>query len=81
MLKINSVILNPAEDCFENVKLKVLKKTALKAEDIEEIKIFRRSIDARKKNQIKINYSVLLKLKDEKNENRFLKKESGLFLL
>ena len=44
MLKINSVILNPAEDCFENVKLKVLKKTALKAEDIEEIKreVYRR---------------------------------------
>ncbi len=77
MLKINSVTLNPAEDSFENLKFKVLKKLSLKSKDIKEIKIFKRSIDARKKNQIKISYSVLVELKDSNKENQILKKEPG----
>lgn len=72
MLKINSVTLNPVDDNSENILKAVLKKTALKKSDIKEFKIFKRSIDARKKADIKITYSVLLSLYDKKAEKRLL---------
>lgn len=74
MLRINQIALNPKCDSFDNLKKAVLKKTALSACDIKEIKILKRSIDARK--NVKVSYSVLLEV-DEKLQRKILKRNDA----
>ncbi len=50
---------------------KACKKIGCSPKDINEIKIFRRSLDARKKSSIFYNYTIDLSVK---NEEHFLKK-------
>ncbi|WP_102399108.1 NAD(P)/FAD-dependent oxidoreductase [Haloimpatiens massiliensis] len=56
-IRINNVVLNIDED-ISKVKEKALKKLKLKEKDIESFKIIRESIDARKKDNIRFNYTV-----------------------
>ncbi|WP_373897510.1 NAD(P)/FAD-dependent oxidoreductase [Haloimpatiens sp. FM7315] len=56
-IRINNVILDIDED-MEMIKVKTLRKIKMKEKDISEFKILRESIDARKKDNIKFNYTV-----------------------
>ena len=49
----------------EELKEKIFKKTGLKKDDIKEIKIIKKSLDARRENNIHYVYEVDLKLADE----------------
>lgn len=76
MLRINRIVLNPEEDNHDNLKKAVLKKTALNISDIEEMKILKRSVDARK--GVKINYSVIVKVPIDKEKCLLGKKNSDI---
>ncbi len=63
---------------YENIEDKniidiVISKYNIKKEDILEWNIYKKSIDARKKNDIHFNYSVNLKLKNENKYKKFEK--------
>ena len=75
MIKVNSVLLSPDSDNFENVKNAALLKAHIAIDECSEIEIFKRSIDARKKSDIKINYSVIIKCSDKKVKLRALKQK------
>ncbi len=73
MIKINSVLVSPECDTYEEKLKQIIKKTSLKESDIKEIKVLKRSIDARKKEDIKLNYSLLLSVSPE-TEKKLIKK-------
>lgn len=50
---------------------KAIEKNKIKKEEVEEWHIYKKSIDARKKNDIYYNYSINIKLKDDKREVKF----------
>lgn len=56
-IRVNNIVLDIDED-MSLVKEKALKKIKLKEKDVESFKILRESIDARKKDKIKFNYTV-----------------------
>ena len=56
-IRINNISLN-IEEPLENLKGKVAKKLRINESDIFEFKILKESIDARKKDNIKFNYSI-----------------------
>lgn len=56
-LRINNITLGIDEN-IENIKKKVLKKLNVSEKDIQNIKILKESIDARRKNNIRFNYIV-----------------------
>lgn len=56
-IRINNIALDIEED-IALLKKKTAKKLRIKEEDIKKFSILRESIDARKKNTIKFNYSV-----------------------
>ena len=59
-IRINNIILG-LEDSEENLKHKVAKNLKINTEDIHSFKIVKESVDARKKDNIKFNYSVEIK--------------------
>ena len=63
----------------EQVVQKAISKYKIKPEEVEKWYIQRKSIDARKKEDIYYNYTVDLELKDKKKENRFEKVEEYKF--
>ena len=63
----------------EQVFQKTISKNTIKREEVEKWYIQRKSIDARKKEDIYYNYSIDLKLKDKKKENKFEKVEEYNF--
>ena len=64
-IRINNIHLSLDED--ENIiKNKVCKKLKISENDINELKIIKRSLDARKKNDIKVNYCVYVICDKEK---------------
>lgn len=65
-IKINNIILD-IDDDESLIKKKALKKLRLKEKDIEDFKIIRESIDARKKDKIRFNYTVELTCQKESN--------------
>lgn len=80
-IKINNISLS-LEEPAQLIKNKVSKKLKISEKHIENIKILKESIDARKKENIKINYSVEVSLDDEKkilskisDKDVFLEKE------
>ncbi|AAK81017.1 hypothetical protein BJV85_000820 [Clostridium acetobutylicum] len=73
MIRINNIILDIDED-LENLKNKAAKKLKVSKESFESFKILRESIDARKKDVIKFNYSVEVKCK---NESKIISKIHG----
>src|SRR3712207_8502046 len=58
-IRINNIILD-IEENIETLKKKVAKKLKVEQGSIKNFKILRESIDARKKNSIKFNYTVEL---------------------
>lgn len=64
-LKINNISLN-IEETTEELKRKAAKKLKIDITDIQEINIIKESIDARKKDNIKFNYSINVKALREK---------------
>ncbi|AGF54069.1 FAD-dependent dehydrogenase [Clostridium saccharoperbutylacetonicum N1-4(HMT)] len=56
-IRINNINLN-LDDEFKVLEKKVCKKLKISKEDINKIEIIRKSIDARKKNDIKFTYSI-----------------------
>ncbi len=75
MIKINSIYLNPEIDNLETLKEKAFKKASLLPSECLSFKIFKRSIDARKKSDIRLNYSVIVKCASTKIKNRALSKK------
>ena len=65
MIKIDSIIL-PVDAGREKLNNKISKM--LKGKDYEFVRILRRSLDARKKNDIHYNYSVLVKLAGDESK-------------
>lgn len=63
-VKINNIILSIDDDISE-VKIKAAKRLNISSKDFKSFKILRESIDARKKNSIKFNYSVLVECDNE----------------
>lgn len=63
-IRINNIILSIDDDISE-VKTKAAKKLNIPEKDFKSFKILRESIDARKKNSIKFNYSVLVECDNE----------------
>lgn len=77
-IKLNNIVLDIDED-ITLLKEKAAKKLKIKKEDIKDFKIIRESIDARKKDIIKFNYSVLVKCDNEKKIVSKLKNNSIIF--
>ena len=63
----------------EQVFQKAILKNKIKSEEVEKWYIQRKSIDARKKEDIYYNYTIDLELKDKKKENKFEKVEEFKF--
>lgn len=63
-IRINNIALDIDED-IALLKKKTAKKLRIKEENIKKFNILRESIDARKKNTIKFNYSVEIECDDE----------------
>lgn len=63
-IRINNIVLG-IDDDLSVIKKKVSKKLKLSSEELDNFKIIKESIDARNKDNIKFNYSVELKHKDE----------------
>lgn len=69
-IRINNISLSINED-IKLLKNKVAKKLRLNEDEFKDFKILKESLDARKKDNIKFNYSVIVSLD---NEDEFLKK-------
>lgn len=57
-IKVSNIVLNINEDSLATLKNRVAKKLKMKEENFKSFKIVKESIDARKKDAIKINYAV-----------------------
>lgn len=64
-IRINNIILD-IEEPMKDLNEKAAKKLKLPVKDIKDIRIVKESVDARRKNNIKFNYSVLLRFENEK---------------
>ncbi|PRR86761.1 NAD(P)/FAD-dependent oxidoreductase [Clostridium luticellarii] len=63
-IRVNNLILNINEDMSE-LKSKAARKLGINVDDIEKFSILRKSIDARRKNNIKFNCSVEVSCQEE----------------
>ncbi len=63
----------------EQVFLKAISKNKIKPEEVKNWYIYRKSIDARKKENVHYNYAIDIELKDSKKESRFEKVEKYKF--
>ncbi|MBK5240830.1 NAD(P)/FAD-dependent oxidoreductase [Clostridium sp.] len=63
-IQVNNIVLDIDEN-IEDVKIKAARKMRVSENAIKEFRIDKESIDARKKNNIKFNYSVLIKMDNE----------------
>ena len=63
----------------EQVFQKAISKNKIKPEEVSKWYIYKKSIDARKKEDIYYNYTLDLELKDKKKENKFEKVEEYKF--
>lgn len=64
-IRINNIVLDIDED-INTLQIKAAKKLRLDQKNIKHFKILRESIDARRKNSIKFNYSVEISTEHEK---------------
>ena len=72
-IKIRENLSN--EEIFE----KALAKNKLSKNDVSEWRIYKRSVDARKKDDVHYNYIFDVKLKNSKKEAKFQKVEEYVF--
>ena len=63
----------------DEVLKKAVQKNKIKLEEVEKWYIYKKSIDARKKEDIFYNYTIDIELKNKKRENRFEKVEEEEF--
>ena len=63
----------------EQVFQKVISKNKIRSEEVSKWYIYKKSIDARKKEDIYYNYTIDLELKDKKKESKFEKVEEYKF--
>ena len=74
MIRIKDIKIR--ENLSDEEVLKIaISKQRIKLDEIEEWYIYKKSIDARKKEDVHYNYSFNIKLKDEKRERKFEKIE------
>lgn len=66
-IRINNIILDINED-ISMVKEKASKKSKISVKDMKDFKILRESIDARKKDALKFNYTVEFNCHNEENK-------------
>ena len=83
MIRVNNIKITPCEKfCFKDnkeishevlkeIKRLLIKKTRIPEEQVLDFKIVKQSIDARKKDDVKVVFSIDVKIKDE---NAFIKK-------
>ena len=83
MIRVNNIKITPCERfCFKDnkkishevlkeIKRLLIKKTRIPEEQVLDFKIVKQSIDARKKDDVKVVFSIDVKIKDE---NAFIKK-------
>lgn len=74
MIQIRQLKIRVEEDSMKTIKEKIRKKYHLSEEEIKKIEITKKSIDARKKEEIYYVYEVCLSLN---KEDKFLKKNSN----
>lgn len=74
MIRVRGIKVNVKEDSLFSLKKKISRKIKSNIEDILEIKIIKKSIDARKNNEIYYVYDVDIK---GTNEEKILKKNSS----
>lgn len=75
MIRINNIKLN-LDESIESLKFKISKKLKINSDLIQDLSIFKESIDARKKSDIQFVYSVDFSISDKSIENVLLKKYS-----
>lgn len=77
-LKVNNVRVSLLEET--SVKEAAAKKLGLKKQDIDNLQIVRRAVDARRKNNISLNYHVLIDLEiSSKQLGRLLRIKMSLY--
>lgn len=70
MIRLNNIKIRENLSDTEVFK-RAIAKNKIKQEEVKEWNIYKKSIDARKKDDIYYNYSINVKLKDVKKENKF----------
>ena len=70
MIRLNNIKIRENLSDIEVFK-RAIAKNKIKQEEVKEWNIYKKSIDARKKDDIYYNYSINVKLKDVKKENKF----------
>ena len=70
MIRLNNIKIRENLSDTEVFK-RAIAKNKIKQEEVNEWNIYKKSIDARKKDDIYYNYSINVKLKDVKKENKF----------
>ena len=70
MIRLNNIKIRENLSDIEVFK-KAITKNKIKQEDVKEWYIYKKSIDARNKEDIYYNYSINIKLKNEKKEKKF----------
>ena len=70
MIRLNNIKIRENISDIEIFK-RAIEKNKIKQEEVEEWHIYKKSIDARKKEDIFFNYVIDIKLKDTKKENKF----------
>ena len=63
-IKVNNIGLDIDEN-IDDVKIKAARKMRVSESEIKDFRIAKESIDARKKNNIKFNYAVLIEMDNE----------------
>ncbi len=69
MIRLNNIKIRENLNDIEVLKI-AIEKNKIKQEEIKEWYIYKKSIDARKKEDIYYNYSINIKLKDDKKEKK-----------
>ena len=67
MIRVRQIRVNIDSDQFKEIKRKVAKKLNIKVEDVQDVKISKRSIDARDKENIRFVYEVDVVVNNENN--------------
>ena len=71
MIRLNNIKRRENISDIEVFK-RAIEKNKIKQEEVEEWHIYKKSIDARKKDDIFLNYAIDIQLKDTKRENKFI---------
>ena len=70
MIRLNNIKIRENLSDIDVFK-RAIEKNKIKQEEVEEWYIYKKSIDARKKDDIFLNYAIDIQLKDTKRENKF----------